>query len=138
MVLRICTNRNVSRTAKAYRISTPHVERRLAAPAPVTLRSEEIADAPVVNRLKRAGEWLECADVDLSIDSRRLAVQIPMGFTGMLSGAPDLALAWRLATREIFTTYFSRGYRAVDFFIDREHRRGAYLLANSEFLISNS
>jgi len=126
------------RFVAAWGIGTPHVERRLAAPAPFTLRSEEIADAPVVNRLKRAGEWLECADVDLSIDSRRLAVQIPMGFTDMLSGAPDLALAWRLATREIFTTYFSRGYRAVDFFIDREHRRGAYLLANSEFLISNS
>jgi len=114
-----------------WRISTPHVERRLAAPAPFTLRSEEIADAAKVNRLKGAGEWLECADVDLSIDSRRLAVQIPMGFTEMLSGASDLALAWRMATREIFTTYFARGYRAVDFFIDREHRRGAYLLTNS-------
>ena len=42
-----------------------------------------------------------------------------MGFTEMLSKAPDLALAWRLVTREIFTTYFARGYRAVEFFLDR-------------------
>ena len=51
-----------------------------------------------------------------------------MGFTEMLSRAPDLALAWRMATREIFTTYFARGYRAVEFFLDRPARKGAYLL----------
>ena len=38
-------------------------------------------------------------------------------------------LAWRMATREIFQTYFGRGYRAVDFFLSRTHRRGHYLLA---------
>ena len=32
------------------------------------------------------------------------------------------------ATREIFTTYFARGYRAVEFFLDRPSRKGAYLL----------
>jgi predicted GNAT superfamily acetyltransferase len=111
-----------------WRIRTPHVERRLAVPDALTMRSREIAKAPSVNRLKPAGEWLECADVDRSLDSQRVIVHIPMGFTDMLSRAPDLALAWRMATREIFTTYFARGYRAVDFFIDRENRRGAYLL----------
>jgi predicted GNAT superfamily acetyltransferase len=55
-------------------------------------------------------------------------VEIPTGFTDMLSRAPDLALAWRMATREIFTTYFGRGYRAVDFFLDRANGKGAYLL----------
>ena len=41
----------------------------------------------------------------------------------------ELAGAWRDATRAIFTAYFSRGYRAVDFFLDRPANRGAYLLA---------
>ena len=46
------------------------------------------------------------------------------GVHQMLAGAPELALAWRICTRAIFTTYFDRGYKAVDFFLDREARRG--------------
>ena len=88
-----------------------------------------MADAPRVNRTAPSGEWLESVDVDLSLDARRLAVEIPMGFTEMLSLNPELALAWRICTRAIFTTYFDRGYRAVDFVLDREAGKGAYLLA---------
>ena len=51
-----------------------------------------------------------------------------MGFTDMLSQAPELPLEWRMTTREIFTTYFARGYRAMDFFLDRAGRKGTYLL----------
>ena len=109
-------------------IRRPHVERRLA-PAAMTMRDQGVAEAGRINRAApAAGESLECADVDLTLDARRLAVEIPMGFTDMLSKAPDLALAWRMATREIFTTYFGRGYRAVEFFLDRPSRKGSYLL----------
>ena len=47
----------------------------------------------------------------------------------MQRDAPALALEWRMQTREIFETYFGRGYRAVDFFLDRPRSRGRYLLA---------
>ena len=110
-------------------IRKPHVERRLAGGGLPTLRASELAGAPRANRLAPTGEWLESVDVDLSIDARRILVEIPMGFTEMLSSAPELALAWRICTRAIFTTYFDRGYKAVDFFLDRPARRGAYLLA---------
>jgi predicted GNAT superfamily acetyltransferase len=107
------------------------VERRLA-PAAMTMRDQGVAEAGRINRAApAAGEWLECLDVDLTLDARRLAVEIPMGFTDMLSKAPDLALAWRMATREIFTTYFGRGYRAVEFFLDRASRKGAYLIVKN-------
>jgi predicted GNAT superfamily acetyltransferase len=109
-------------------IRRPHVERRLA-PAAMTMRDQGVAEAGRINRAAPvAGERLECVDVDLTLDARRLAVEIPMGFTDMLSKAPDLALAWRMATREVFTTYFGRGYRAVEFFLDRPSRKGSYLL----------
>ena len=110
-------------------IRTPHVERRLAPTGPLTLRATGLADAERVNRTAPSGEWLESVDVDLSLGARRLLVEIPTGFTDMLSRAPELALAWRICTRAIFTTYFARGYRAVDFSLDRAARRGAYLLA---------
>jgi predicted GNAT superfamily acetyltransferase len=41
---------------------------------------------------------------------------------------PDLALGWRLHTREIFQHYFARGYRVVDFFFSKSAGRGQYLL----------
>ena len=111
-------------------IRKPHVERRLA-PAAMTMRDQGVAEAGRINRAVPAGEWLECGEIDLTLDARRLAVEIPMGFTDMLSKAPDLALAWRMSTREIFTAYFARGYRAVEFFLDRPSRKGAYLMVKN-------
>jgi predicted GNAT superfamily acetyltransferase len=55
-----------------------------------------------------------------------------MGFTDMQRDAPDLALEWRMQTREAFEAYFARGYRVLDFFLDRAHARGRYLLAKSD------
>ena len=113
-------------------IAKPHVERRLQSGVAVTLRSDEVADAPTANRATPGRDWHACEEVNLALDARRVRVEIPMHFTEMLSGAPEQALEWRLATREIFRTYFGRGYRAVDFFLDRPGGKGSYLLAQGE------
>ncbi len=86
--------------------------------------------AVAVNRIDASGEWPLCVDVDLDQRSRALLVEIPTGFTQMLGGAPAIALDWRMATRGLFTTYFARGYRAVDFRLDRPAGKGAYLLVS--------
>jgi predicted GNAT superfamily acetyltransferase len=49
----------------------------------------------------------------------------------MLQRAPQLALDWRMKTRSIFTTYFARGCKAVDFRLDGVGKHGAYLLTRS-------
>ena len=113
-------------------IRRPHVERRLAADsgagvAALRVRSHEVADLPFANAI---GADRACESVDVTLTARRLLVAIPVGFTEMLATQPELAMAWRLATRQIFTDYFARGYQAVDFFLDREHARGAYLLVS--------
>jgi predicted GNAT superfamily acetyltransferase len=105
----------------------PHVRRRVSAVGPL-VRDASIASAPVVNP-SRPGPWLEPVQGELAHDSRRVLVEIPTGFSDMQAHAPELALQWRMATRRIFQSYFSRGYRAVDFFLSREARRGHYLLA---------
>ena len=107
-----------------WRVGDVRVAERVRGAAPL---------APVLTvepaaRAQLSGEWLEPAAIDLSLDAKRISVEIPTGFTQMLSGAPDLALEWRMATRELFTTYFARGYCAVEFFLDRPARRGTYLL----------
>jgi predicted GNAT superfamily acetyltransferase len=113
-------------------VREPHVARRIGAAGPFVIRSSELADAVAANRIAPSGEWYESVDVDLSLDARRLLVHIPMGFTDMLARNPELALAWRICTRAIFTTYFDRGYKAVDFLLDRAGRKGTYLLARAE------
>jgi predicted GNAT superfamily acetyltransferase len=79
-----------------------------------------------------AQAWLANGHVHLDRDDRRLLLEIPMGFTDMQREAPALALEWRMQTRDIFETYFRRGYRVVDFHLDRPHHRGRYLLAKKD------
>jgi predicted GNAT superfamily acetyltransferase len=111
-----------------WHLRSPHVERRVErgndGPT-LGVRASEAADAPVANRTVPAGEWVRTGPGDLAIDAPRLWVEIPPSFTEMQQQAPDLALEWRHCTRELFETYFARGYRAVDF----ERGRRRYLLA---------
>jgi predicted GNAT superfamily acetyltransferase len=105
-------------------VRDPRVDERLRGAAPLA----SVLVVEPANRTRPAGEWLEPAAVTLSLEARRISVEIPTGFTEMLANAPDLALEWRMATRRLFMTYFGRGYRAVEFFLDRAARKGAYLL----------
>jgi len=109
-------------------IRRPHVERRIAratktsAHRPV-VRSAEIAAAPAALRMEGSGP----STPQIDLDARRVLVSIPSDFTEMQQTDSSRALAWRLAVREVFTTYFARGYRVVDFWRD-ENAGGCYLL----------
>ena len=115
-----------------WRLREPHVLRRIERQeAALTMRASEAAGAPVVNEVTEEGGWCRSQRADLTIDAGRAWVEIPTGFTEMQREQPELALEWRHQTREIFETYFSRGYRAVDFELRRDQSRGRYLLARS-------
>lgn len=115
-----------------WHLTRPHVERRLFQPGHPPIRDGSIASAAIVNPAIAGSRWLQPGPSDLSRDARRLLVEIPTGFSDMLVQDAPLALAWRLHTREVFQTYFKRGYRAVDFFLSREAGRGHYLLAQTD------
>ena len=106
-----------------------HVERRINRDSTFAVRAEEAAAAPIANRTETSGAWRAPVSSDLALDVPRLWVEIPPGFTEMQQQAHDLARDWRMHTREIFQTYFGRGYRAVDFELQRERGGGRYLLA---------
>jgi predicted GNAT superfamily acetyltransferase len=112
-----------------WHIRQPHVERRLFQPAQPAMRDASISSAPVVNPAASGLVWIRPGRADLSAEVSRILVEIPAGFGEMQLGDPELALAWRLQTREVFQKYFARGYRAVDFFLARNVGRGHYLLA---------
>jgi len=117
------------RIVLSWRIGAPHVERRLEQVAALRTRAAEVAEAPIANTTKLDGEWRANAAIDLGITERRLWIEIPTGFTEMQKSAPDRALAWRLELRKMFEEYLAKGYRAVDFVLQREAGFGRYLLA---------
>ena len=116
------------RLVAEWRLGDARVTERLRGAAPLA----PVLTVERANRAQPAGEWLQPAAVDLAIDAKRISIEIPTGFTQLLSSAPDLALEWRMTTRELFTTYFARGYQAVEFFLDRASRKGTYLLVKSQ------
>lgn len=120
------------RLVAQWQIAEPHVARRLDSAPDLRVRSQDVADAPLVNRTAMAGAWRTCASIDLDLDVSRFWLEIPTGFTEMQLHAPELAMQWRMHTREIFETYFARGYRVVDFVLDREAGFGRYLIAAPE------
>jgi predicted GNAT superfamily acetyltransferase len=114
-----------------WRLREPHVERRISSRGPL-VRDNSITGAPILNPSpgRAAGdEWIAASEGDLTLDDRRLLVEIPTGFADMQRRNPDLALQWRMTTRRIFQSYFGRGYKVVDFFLSREAGKGQYLLA---------
>ncbi|MGE3274709.1 MAG: hypothetical protein AB7O67_06325 [Vicinamibacterales bacterium] len=113
----------------AWNIREPHVARRIAAGGGLAIRSAEVSEAPQAIHAGVAGGWRVCRWLDLGIETRRLWVEIPAGFTAMQREAPDVAYEWRMQTRQAFEAYFSRGYRAVDFVMSRDGGFGRYLLA---------
>lgn len=110
-------------------IRAPHVERRIAVAGATRLPPPDAPDAPVVNRTVVQGAWRHNTEIDLALDTSRIWLEIPTGFTAMLQEVPDVAIRWRLQSREMFHAYFRRGYRVVDFLLDRGEGRGRYLLA---------
>lgn len=112
-----------------WKLTAPHVERRIAAGGIGVMRDASVAAAPLVNPSQPAGQWLAPGPADLSLGAPRLLVEIPVDYSDLQAQNPPLALQWRLATRAIFQHYFARGYRVVDFFLSREAGRGHYLLA---------
>jgi predicted GNAT superfamily acetyltransferase len=115
-------------------LRSERVVERLAAAGPSEAERQRssgvgASEAAAVNRVREAGEWLAPDGHDLSLDAPHLAVAIPTGFTRMQQRDLPLAEDWRLATREIFTSYLARGYEVVDFLLDRPRRRGTYLLS---------
>ena len=118
------------RIVLSWKISEPHVIRRIEqASSALRVKSHEVTEAPIANSTEMEGEWRTTKKIDLTIKERRLWIEIPTGFTEMQQRSPERALAWRMDVRQMFEEYLAKGYRAVDFVLQREAGFGRYLLA---------
>ena len=109
------------RVVLSWKIAEPHVIRRIEQPSSaLRVTAHDVAEAPIANTTVIEGEWRKTTKIDLTIKARRLWIEIPTGFTEMQQRAPDRALAWRMDVRQMFEEYLAKGYRAVDFVLQRE------------------
>jgi predicted GNAT superfamily acetyltransferase len=120
------------RLVAQWHIAAPHVTRRLESAPDLRFRTSEVAEAPLVNTTGAAGGFRTCASIDLTLEARRFWLEIPTGFTDIQRDAPEVAMSWRMQTRDVFETYFARGYKVVDFVLDRDAGFGRYLLARAD------
>ncbi len=110
-------------------IRHPRVESRLAArSATAALPNTELLGAPRVIETAESGGWVTSGHVDTDVVGSGVRIPVPPRFGEMQQQATELAVAWRLATRQAFQAYFSRGYQAVDFLLDRASGGGEYVL----------
>lgn len=116
------------RIVLSWNITAPHVVRRVEATAALRARAHEVTEAPIVNTTVMEDEWRKTTKIDLTLKDRRVWIEIPTGFTEMQQRAPERALAWRLDVRQMFEDYLAKGYRAVDFVLQRDAGFGRYLL----------
>lgn len=116
-----------------WRLRAPRVA-GLAGEVPAATRDECLDPAPgtempVVLDADIRGDRSEPSRLMLGRTERDLQAVIPGRFSEMLVRDPCLAQAWRLASREAFTHYLSRGYTVVDF-TRRPDGGGAYCLSH--------
>ena len=95
------------RAYAVWDLRSERVFRRIYAPEP----EARVDGIPQVNTVH--GD--EPVQMDLSLEHPRLLLQIPEDWGRILSTDTALANAWRIHSRELFSRYFARGYRAVDF-----------------------
>jgi len=107
-------------------VATRRVRERVGGerpPVPPDVWTDTLLLDPTVER----GEWRVVREVR-AVAADRAVIEIPGRFTEMLQEAPDLAMAWRLATRELFASCLGRGLRVTEFFRDPATGGGRYLL----------
>jgi predicted GNAT superfamily acetyltransferase len=71
-------------------------------------------------------------DIEL-VDDTRVLIEIPSDYQAIRQADLDLAVAWRLSTRQVFEGYFSRGYKVVDFVYQKPPKpRSFYVLEQTD------
>ncbi len=95
------------RAYAVWELRSPRVYTRIYAPPP-TAEVEGLRQANSIEGQIPTG-------LNLDLTEKQILVQIPEDWSQILQTDPDLALKWRLHSRELFEHYLAQGYHAVDF-----------------------
>jgi len=106
-------------------IASAHVARRIAGQAPEPAAT--VSAYPIINPATILENGFPAPPPTFDLPTAPFClVEVPPDLPSLKANAPDLALQWRLHTREIFEAYFGAGYTAIDLL--RGEDRNFYLL----------
>jgi predicted GNAT superfamily acetyltransferase len=72
-------------------------------------------DSPIANACTGGTGDRRITTIDLNLDAPIVRVEIPNDLQAIKRSNMELAQDWRVKTRELFETYFARGYEVIDF-----------------------
>ena len=92
-------------------IKTDRVERRAKG-----LSAEPIGvDSPIANHCTGSSGDRRIESIDPNLNAPAIRIEIPNDLQSIKKMNMPLAADWRMKTRDLFETYFARGYEAIDF-----------------------
>lgn len=85
---------------------------------------------PVNHIIKTSSNLQQMQSFNLYENEQQILIEIPADFQAIYDTDKDLALDWRLKSREMFTAYFDSGFTVVEFYRvpSPEGHRNFYLL----------
>lgn len=116
-------------------LKNAHVEERLEAGPPRHDLRKELKKYPAVNRLEDLGPGLtQSSPLMLNLTADRLLFEVPYNLPEIKTRNLGVALEWQGKMRQVFRTYFKKGYSATDFWVAEEegHLRAFYFLAKKD------
>lgn len=69
---------------------------------------------PIINKTLEENNFRLPSSVDLKLTKSELYVEVLSNIQELRKNNLDLAYDWRIKTRQVFQTYFSQGYHAID------------------------
>jgi predicted GNAT superfamily acetyltransferase len=119
------------RVLTRWDLKSPKVEERLESGSPRHDLRKAVKKYPVVNSLIDLGPGLaQCSPVKINLTDDRLLFEVPYNLPDIKARNLGVALEWQGKMRQVFRTYFKKGYAATDFWVAEEdgHLRAFYFL----------
>jgi chorismate synthase len=89
----------------------------------------QLREAHVAVKTRDRGDYLECSDWEVNIRNPLTILDMPRDIVQIKKSSMEDAKRWRLATRELFQSYFQAGFTALD--LIRRGRDFGYLLTRA-------
>ncbi|MBU7016372.1 MAG: hypothetical protein HXS44_02590 [Theionarchaea archaeon] len=113
-----------------WRIKTDYIVKRVTGTFEQPTLDKTLSRTGIVNKTDIVDELRKNVSYNLYLDDQDLLVEIPSDINAIKDTDIELAQQWREETRNIFETYFSRGYTACNVLseVAEGERRTYYLL----------
>ncbi|KPK90081.1 hypothetical protein AMJ80_08890 [bacterium SM23_31] len=111
-------------------IDTNRVTERMKSGYKSANRQPQLKIEPVNLLNKTSGNLQQMRSFAMDKNAARIFIEIPSNFQAIYDSRKDLAVDWRLKSREMFTAYFQSGFIVADFFrvSSSEGYRNFYML----------